>query len=59
VPTNCVAAHRADQERKTNNHCKKAAEFTATEVENQNATSAAKNAYFPKMQEVEEVVRLL
>jgi len=59
VPANCTAAHRTDQERQTNNHFKKPTEFTATEVENQNATFAAKTAHFPKTQEVEEVVRLL
>jgi len=42
-----------DQERKTKNHFKKAAEFTAMEVENRNTTSTTKNAHFPKMQEVE------
>jgi len=59
VPTNCTAAHCADQERKINNQFKKAAKFTAREVENRNAASAAKTAHFPKMQEVEEVVLLL
>jgi len=59
VPANCTAAHRVDQEKKTNNHFKKATEFTAIILENRNAAAAAKAAHFPKMREVERVGLLL
>jgi len=53
VPANCIAAHHADQEKETNNHFKKATEFTAIILENQNAAAATETAHFPKKREVE------
>ena len=59
VPANYTATHRADQEKETNNHFKKATEFTAIILENRNAAAVAKTAHFPKMREVEKVGLLL
>ena len=55
MPANYTATHRADQEKETNNHFKKATKFTATNLENRNTATAAKAAHFPKIREVERV----
>jgi len=54
VPANYTAAHRADQERETNNRFRKATELTATNLENRNAATAAKAAHFPQNTESEK-----
>jgi len=59
VPAICTAAHCTDQEKETNNHFKRATEFTAITLESRNAATAEKTAQFPKMREMEEVELLL